>query len=477
MVSFRELHRPGRKTRQGRSSAPPQEPLRRSPSVFRLLAPETEAVKPDDSGAGSTPSSEQIVSLYEEAFAYLHKVFDAVRRKKTFDLAKGRAIILQMVEIAPGEDSLFIKAMYFDKEIDFLINKCINVAIYAIRIGRELDFDQNKLVALGLAALLHEVGMFAIPDHILYKKSKLSEEEFRIVKQHSDFGYKILSGLSDSPYGFLADVVLQIHERRDGSGYPMGLAGDEIHEFSQLIGLVDMYEAISHSRPQRDKFSHFHAIREVIKIGKKNFSRSHLRALLNCFSVFPLSSYVRLNSRALGKVIETFPDFPLRPKLQIVLDSQGRDVTTKRIVDLRKNSLLYITDAVLEEEVKNRGQKPAGIREAPEEYSDKEGFFLPEKWQTGSGVTPDRPLRGVSEVFAPKPKFVSRRLGFKFIVGAILILAAFLVLWWLFHRSESTRPENPKPSVIRKMPRQSTSPNSDSGQGVSGKLTGQKDSV
>lgn len=217
------------------------------------------------------------------------------------------------------------------------------MAIYAIRIGQQLGFEAQQLKEMGLAALLHEVGMCAIPDEILYKEGKLTEDEFQSIKTHSDLGYELLSAHSD-PYGFLADVVLQVHERGDGSGYPAGLTEEEIHVYAQIIGLVDCYEAISHSRPQREKFSHFHTIKEIIKTGKKQFQRSHLKALLNSFSIFPLSSYVRLNSNAIGKVVEIHPDQPLKPKIQIVFDSQEQPVHTRRIVNLRENSLLYITD-------------------------------------------------------------------------------------------------------------------------------------
>jgi hypothetical protein len=97
------------------------------------------------------------------------------------------------------------------------------------------------------------------------------------------------------------------------------------------------------------------AIKEIINTSKHRFKRKHLKSLLETFSIFPVHSYVRLNSEAIGKVVETYPDQPLRPKVQIVFDSQMQKVSTQRIVSLPENPLLHIVDSVTEEEVKQIG--------------------------------------------------------------------------------------------------------------------------
>jgi hypothetical protein len=112
-----------------------------------------------------------------------------------------------------------------------------------------------------------------------------------------------------------------------------------------------MYEALIHSRPQRHKLTPFAAIKEIINTHKHRFQRKYLKSLLSIFTLFPIHSYVRLNSNAIGKVIETYADQPMRPKLQIICDSQRRKVLTQRIVELPDNPLLYIVDSVSESEI------------------------------------------------------------------------------------------------------------------------------
>ena len=198
--------------------------------------------------------------------------------------------------------------------------------------------------------MLHDAGTAAIPDKVIYKQKQLSEEEINIFRERPNFSYKILHKFG-SEHAYLAECAAQVHERIDGSGYPAGLKANEIHEYAQIIGLLDKYEALIHSRPQRDQLAPLTAVKEIINTGKDSFERKYLKAPLNTFTVFPLYSYVRLNSDAIGKVIETYPDQPMRPKVRIEYDSQNQKVLTDRVVDLPEDSLLHIVDSVTEEEI------------------------------------------------------------------------------------------------------------------------------
>lgn len=425
MVNFRELTKNNSGKKRDAASSEKRSTSKESESKFSQLGISAEERMPARSYGESEFSAEEMASIYRQASDYLDKVFAAVRGKTPFDIEEGAEIVWQMVDIPPHENALFIQAIQTDDKIAFLVNKSINVAIYAIRIGQQLGFDKRKLKEMGLAALLHEVGMCAIPEEILYKEGKLTDNEFQAIKQHSDLSFELLSGYNGK-YGFLADVVLQVHERRDGSGYPAGLTEEEIHEYAQIIGLVDTYEAISHSRPQREKFSHFHTIKEIIKTSKKKFQRIHLKALLNCFSIFPLSSHVRLNSNAIGRVIEIHPDQPLKPKIQIVLDSQGRPVHTKRIVNLKENSLLYITDAVLEDELnklsKTLADKPAKPRPPVSKPEDTQPFEL----EPSQSVAPS-PIQINYKKSGPGSVLRSKWFAVGVMVVLVMTIALFLI--------------------------------------------------
>jgi HD-GYP domain-containing protein (c-di-GMP phosphodiesterase class II) len=318
-------------------------------------APEVSFHQLDSDPAGDPSDQEQTdenrKNLYQKTSDYVSQAFDAVKSKKGFDLEPGYRLIRKMVAVQSVRDPLFIMALHLDDPQKFILRHSVNVAIFAIKIAAKLGFSKNRQLQIAMTALLHDIGTALISDKIIYKKDRLTPQELQIIRERPTHSYNILRSFGDD-HAYLAECAFQVYERIDGSGYPQGLKEDKIHQYSQIIGLVDMYEALIHSRPQRERLAHFSAVKEIIQSNKNSFQRTYLKCFLDAFSIFPIYSYVRLNSDAIGKVIETFPDHPLRPKLQIVCDSQKRRVLTERIVNLPDNPLLYVVDSISEEEVK-----------------------------------------------------------------------------------------------------------------------------
>jgi len=296
-------------------------------------------------------------NLYGMACDYLKNVLTSVKEGKCFLLDPGFQIINEMAALQFFTDTLFLRAFHDDAPHEFIVTHPVDVAIYAIKMAKHLGWSKDRQVEIGMSALLHDVGMGLIPDELLFKEDRLNDDEYLIIKERSNYAYHILNNYKED-LAYLADCALHVNERLDGSGYPMGLKGDEIHEYARIIGLLDMYEALIHSRPWRERFRHFSAIKEIIKLGKNIFQKRHLRTLLNIISIFPIFSYVRLNSNAIGQVIETYPGQPMRPKIRIVFDSQNRRLLAERIINLRKNPFLTITDSVSEKEVQVFAEGP-----------------------------------------------------------------------------------------------------------------------
>lgn len=300
-------------------------------------------------GAPAMPDESRKL-LYGEASVYIGEVLNALRSRKGFALEKGFEIIQKIVARTYTQDPVLILALHQDDWRQYVTQHPVNVAVFAIKMADHLGFEKSKQVEIGMSGLLHDVGMAAVPDKILYKQGKLDDAEKKIFRQRPNLSSKILRTLGPE-YAYLAECAVQVYERIDGSGYPRGLKADEMHEYAQIIGLLDMYESLIHSRPQRGKRTPFAAVKEIINTSKNHFQKQYLKALLAIFTAFPIHSYVRLNSDAIGKVIETYPDQPLRPKIQIIYDSQKRKVLTEKIIALPEDPLLHIIDSITENEI------------------------------------------------------------------------------------------------------------------------------
>ena len=114
--------------------------------------------------------------------------------------------------------------------------------------------------------------MVIVPKRILDKPGPLTTDETTLVRQHPEKGFRILQRLG-AEFEWLANVALQEHEREDGSGYPSGLKGDEVHEYAKIVGLADAYESLTHVRPYRDKRTAFDAVKELITVATVEIPR------------------------------------------------------------------------------------------------------------------------------------------------------------------------------------------------------------
>ena len=147
-------------------------------------------------------------------------------------------------------------------------------------------------------------------------------------------------------YRWLAKLAMQTHERSDGSGYPKGLKGEEISEVASIIGLTETYIAMIKQTPYRDPYSRTDAVKFVIEDAKKQFPIKVLKAFFNEISLYPVNTYVRLNSQAIGRVQSTNKSRPLRPRIALLYDSEGKKLQSPRIIDLSEDALFYIVENI-----------------------------------------------------------------------------------------------------------------------------------
>ena len=131
---------------------------------------------------------------------------------------------------------------------------CRRVAKNSLILGQALELSSQELDVLHWAALLHDIGKIAVPEYILLKNGKLSEDEFAEIRRHPAYGADLLASVSPS-FRPIADIVRAHHERWDGFGYPLGYRGEEIPRLARIIAIVDVFEALTSERPYRSPMS------------------------------------------------------------------------------------------------------------------------------------------------------------------------------------------------------------------------------
>jgi HD-GYP domain-containing protein (c-di-GMP phosphodiesterase class II) len=168
------------------------------------------------------------------------------------------------------------------------------VAEIACAIGREMGWEEDRLTALRMASMVHDIGKISIPSRILVKPGRLSDEEFELIKTHPDTGYAILK---DIPFDWpIAEIMRQHHEKLDGSGYPLGLKGDEILPESRVLAVADIVEAMASDRPYRSGIPLDVVLNEIERQAGLLLDADAVRACLRLFQMrgFVLPGVVRL---------------------------------------------------------------------------------------------------------------------------------------------------------------------------------------
>ncbi len=170
-------------------------------------------------------------------------------------------------------------AAAIDAKDEYTHGHSFRVAKYAVAIGRKMDIGPEQLTDLEIAAYMHDLGKIGVPEKILGKPGKLTEEEFAEIKKHPVLTNKILEPIELSP--IIVDAAVQHHERLDGRGYPNGLTGNKISPFAKVIAVADVFDALTSSRPYRDAMTVEDALGILYKGIDTEFDRHVVLALIS----------------------------------------------------------------------------------------------------------------------------------------------------------------------------------------------------
>ncbi len=181
---------------------------------------------------------------------------------RSFQTARADSIVQVSQQLASGACELISHEPIVTRQLCSVLHHdyatfthSTNVSLYAVLLARELGFRGEQLEQIAIGALLHDIGKLEIDERILTKPGRLDEFEFREVKKHPTTGFRALVSREDLNKGQLM-MVYQHHERMNGSGYPVGCTGDEIHPWARLCAVVDVFEALTSDRPYRMPMTH-----------------------------------------------------------------------------------------------------------------------------------------------------------------------------------------------------------------------------
>ena len=214
---------------------------------------------------------------------------------------------------------------------DYTLTHSINMMLLSIVIANDSGLNMDQIKKLAVGCIFHDIGKTFIPIEIINKPGKLTDEEFELVKSHPEKGYEFLSNYTDLN-AVSRNISLSHHEREDGRGYPRGLIGDEIHKFSKVAAICDVFDALTSDRSYRRALPVQEAMEYLLASGGSQFSIDLIRIFSNSINIYTKGTLVLLSDGREGIVYETNDGFNTRPKIKIYSE-KGREVTPY-VIDL-----------------------------------------------------------------------------------------------------------------------------------------------
>ncbi len=201
---------------------------------------------------------------------------------------------------------------------NYLVSHSVKSTILAIVLGSYLKLQPHKLIELGVAALLHEIGMVRLPPQLYMTDKPLSPQEKKNIFSHPVFGYNILREFSFPLSICLAS--LEHHERNNGQGYPRNLGGDRISPYAKIIAVACSYDAVTSSRPYKEAKDGYSGMLDILKNEGKQYEENVIRALVYSLSIYPIGTYVLLSDGRPGQVVDTNLSDPRFPVVNVLAE-------------------------------------------------------------------------------------------------------------------------------------------------------------
>lgn len=291
------------------------------------------------------------VGMQKDALKLLAQLYESFRSKTEIDSAPLRDFASRLVDQVVLNRNKPFQLVDLRTHGEYLPAHVLNVAVLALLIGIKMGYTPGKLHELAIGALVMDIGEMELPGELLHKKDKLSTEEMVEVKKHPELGF---DGLRKKMKGLptpAVHVAYQHHENFNGSGYPRGVSGSEIHEYARVVAVADMFDALVSDRPFRHYYLNHEAASILQAFAGKFLDPALVPLLLSQVALYPCGTIVQIDTGEIAEVESLSPENLNRPKLHLLTDAWGNRLKDLNSLDLAKQKSRYINKVLKDQEI------------------------------------------------------------------------------------------------------------------------------
>ena len=275
---------------------------------------------------------ENAAVAYKDAKNMISSIMLSVRLGRTFDMKDVTETVQGVVESIMSNPEAMRWLALIKNADEYTAEHCLRVCVLSVSLGRSIGLSEYELEELGISGFLHDIGKAKIPNSILNKPGRFSEEEFEIMKTHAAHGKNILVSQKGVPPSAI-DAAHAHHERPDGKGYPRQLSSHQITQFSSIVSIVDAYDAITSERVYQKSRSSIEALRIIYDGKGTHFDEEIAERFIKMVGIYPNGHIAELTTGEVGIVIRSNNTNRLKPKILMVRDANGHKCQ-ERVIDM-----------------------------------------------------------------------------------------------------------------------------------------------
>lgn len=281
-------------------------------------------------GEGEEVDTRKIIKkTYFNAVSFTKGVMKKIRSGERVDMKKAKRLVESMVDQLLEDEHLLLSLTAIKDYDEYTYHHMVNVSVLSMALGLRLGLSRLALPELGLAALFHDIGKIEIPYEVLNKPSSFTDEEWRMIKKHPVWGVKAMLGFGRFGSATIRSVIVSFehHMNCDFSGYPQVKKYTELDLYSKIVALADQYDAMTSSRVySRTPIPPDKSLSIMMENAGTKLDPLLYKFFINMVGIYPIGTLVMLNTKEIGLVYETNMPFADRPKVLIIIDTQGKSV-------------------------------------------------------------------------------------------------------------------------------------------------------
>ncbi len=260
--------------------------------------------------------------IFEHAISVVASIMQDIRLGKVPSGEQSRTVVTHMGDMLKKNRDAMLALTMIKNYDEYTYTHSVNVSVISLTVAETMGLSDEEKIDVGIAGLLHDVGKTQVALNLIRKPSSLTLEEFEEIKKHPDEGHRILMEM-DFINPSSAKIVREHHMGFDLSGYPKVEPGYTLETYSQIVSIADCYDALTTLRSYQKPRTPRESLEIMTRMAGKSLDSKMVKILIKTLGIYPIGTMVRLNSGEVAVVSAQNPDDTSRPKVIILMNSEG----------------------------------------------------------------------------------------------------------------------------------------------------------